>query len=183
MGSEMCIRDRFYRRFLRSPNLPALPRNYTDGQISKDESRRGHYNRQKAAKTKPASYHWTPQRFKVGDRILMQDCAPTGTKIWNRQATVTEVRDSGESYMVEDEDGSKYARNKRFLKLDKSKQDDEEADTGNTQTVEPHDKEDEAERHVTLEQRKKGVSFSDDAKKTDGGTTTRRSERLSLIHI
>ena len=80
--------------------------------------------------------------------------------------------------MLEDEDGSKYARNKRFLKLDKSKQNNEDATTNNTETVENNNNENGAEEPATPEQKMKGVRFSEDAKKTDGGTTTRRSERI-----
>ena len=85
----------FYRRFLRSPHLPALPRNYTDGQIASDESRRSHYNRHDTNKNKPASYHWSPKNFKIGDRVLMQDCVPTGTNLWDKKAVVVQTRMSG----------------------------------------------------------------------------------------
>ena len=47
--------------------------------------------------------------------------------------------------MVEDEDGSKYARNKRFLKLDKSTPTGEEADTDNAQTEQESEEDEESE--------------------------------------
>ena len=54
------------------------------------------------------SYHWLPHNFKVGDRVLMQDSAPTGTKLWNKEAVVVNIRESGDSYTVEDDDGDTY---------------------------------------------------------------------------
>ena len=80
--------------------------------------------------------------------------------------------------MVEDEDCSTYARNKRFLKLDKAKPTDGVADTTNAPCKPPQDEEDGTEVPQTPQQRKKEVSFSKDTKKTDGGTKARRSERI-----
>merc|ERR1711864_24747 len=52
-------------------------------------------------------------QFSVGDKVTIQDVQ---SKLWDTEATIESVRDSGRSYWCMSADGRSYLRNRKFLK-------------------------------------------------------------------
>ena len=57
-------------------------------------------------------------KFKVGDKVLVQNMK---SKKWTDHGVITEIRDNGQSYFIDLQDGSNKLRNVRYLKLDHTK--------------------------------------------------------------
>ena len=57
-------------------------------------------------------------KFKVGDKVLVQNMK---SKKWTDHGVISEIRDNGQSYFIDLQDGSNKLRNVRYLKLDHTK--------------------------------------------------------------
>ena len=108
----------FFRRILRSPDLPSLERKYTEECRLRDEENRGSCHRQSVERlNEQRGERKLRKPIEVGTKCWVQDGrpAPAGTKLWDRQSTVTEVRPSG-SYKLVDEEGTVSIRKGKTLK-------------------------------------------------------------------
>ena len=108
----------FFKRILRSPDLPALRREYTEESRLRDEENRGSCHRRRLEKLNEEKGERKPRKqIKVGTECWVQDGRPepAGTKLWDKKSTVTEIRDSG-SYKLVDKEGTVSIRNGKTLK-------------------------------------------------------------------
>ena len=64
-----------------------------------------------------SSSHSKP-KFKVGDKVLVQNMK---SKRWTDHGIISGIRDNGQSYFIDLQDGSNKLRNVRFLKFDHTK--------------------------------------------------------------
>ena len=98
----------FFRRILRSPDFPSLQRKYTEEDRIRDEEARGSRHRHELERLEGQRGKKNPRKtLEIGQKVWVQDArqAPAGTKLWDSQSTITEVRPSG-SYKLVDENGT-----------------------------------------------------------------------------
>ena len=66
------------------------------------------------------------QKFNVGDKVLVQNMK---SKKWSDNGVITGIRDNGQSYFIDLQDGGNKMRNARYLKLDHTKSYDYDNDS------------------------------------------------------